>query len=103
MTEPRVIVYVKVQTLAHTSEGLLVAVRSRHLGLTAYGKDESEATKAFEELFNKYIGTLRRKGQLSKVLGKSGLEWKWESAVQETWISCRQAESGEERVLARAA
>ena len=75
-SSPLVIVKVPLNIARHI-EKELVAARFLELGLTAYGRTESEAVLSLKRLFNKFIHTYREWGTLEERLECLGVEWYW--------------------------
>ena len=76
MVDRQVVVMAKL-SLVHHAERELVAARFRKLGLTAYGRTDSEAVLALKRLFNKFVRSYRASGQTQMRLAQAGVEWHW--------------------------
>ena len=72
----RVVVSAKLSMERSTEHGISAA-RFRGLGLTAYGRTESEAVLEVKKLFNKFIHAYREVGHLEERLNQSGEKWYW--------------------------
>ena len=77
-----VVVLTPMSVLHHT-EREIVAARLEALGLTAYGRNETEAIRACKELFNKFIHAYRARGKIAERLDHVGVEWYWEDEYPE--------------------
>ena len=71
-------------TLVRHRERELVAARFRELGLTAYGRTESEAVLALKRLFNKFVRSYRESGQIEARLDQVGAKWYWADEYPDT-------------------
>lgn len=75
-TDRMVVVLTTMKFYTHKTEEV-VAARLEELGLTAYGRTESEAALACKKLFNKFVHTHRDRGDIAERLNKAEVEWHW--------------------------
>ena len=73
----RLVVVMAPLTLLTHKEREVTAARFEGLGLTAYGRTESEAILSLKKLFNKFIHFYRSAGQLKHRLNELDVEWYW--------------------------
>lgn len=84
MDTDRMVVVATPLTLIRHRDRDVVAARFRELGLTAYGRTESEAVLALKRLFNKFVRSYRESGQIEARLNQVGAKWYWADEYPDT-------------------
>ena len=76
MSDKKVVVLLSLVQLKH-KEKALVAARFPELGLTAYGRTETQAEDAVKGVFRRWVEKHREAGVLQQRLEQAGVRWYW--------------------------